>query len=107
MTVVALIPTYESIILNDLKNISTKVKALEHILDTLPARYTAIERSYNDPALDCFDLSQLCANLSEELQSPGSGIELDNWFSKILTSKKLLRDVAALENGIKDEEADQ
>lgn len=97
-------PTYESIISGDIKDISTKVQALKHVLETLPSRHAALVQSYNDPELDFIELSDLCGNLLEELQSPEPDVELGEDFNKIFMSKRFIKSVVALEKEIRDEE---
>ena len=97
-------PTYESIVSNTTKDIATKVKALQHVLDTLPARHKALVQSYSDTNLEPVELSNICANLLEELKNPRSGLELDAWFTKTLATKKTTTGIAQLEKDIMDEE---
>ena len=97
-------PTYESITSSNTKDISVKVQALTHVLETLPARHAALVRSYNDPELDLIELPEVCANLVEELQSPQQELELDQDFNKILASKRFAKSIATLEKELGDEE---
>ena len=97
-------PTYESIISQESKEVSTKVKALLHLLEDLPLRHAALVQSYCDNKLSFIELSDQCADLLQELQKPESEVDLEEWFSKALTGKKFVKEVATLENEIRDEE---
>ena len=95
---------YESIIANGTKDTASKLKALQHLLDTLPTRHTALALSYNDPDMNFVDLSDECANLLEELQNPSSDVDLGDWFNKVVSSKRFINSVAALEKDMREEE---
>ena len=96
--------SYELISSNDTKDPATKVRSLEYLLGTLPSRHAQLVRSYNDPDLEAVELSELCSNLLEELQSPKSEVELGAWFSRVLWSKRFVSGVMQLEKDIKDRE---
>lgn len=96
-------PTYENIITGDIKDKATKSQALKHLLETLPTRHTALVHSYNDPELGFVELSEVCARLVEELQSPDSEVDLDKDFNK-LAGTSFIKTVVSLERKIADEE---
>ena len=60
-------PTYEGIISNNIQDISTRAKALLHLLEPLPTRHAALVISYSDAKVNFVELSKPCANLLEEL----------------------------------------
>ena len=95
---------YEAIVSEGDKSTATKVKALQHILDTLPARQTALVKSHNDPNIILLELPEICANLLDELQRLEIEVELDGCFNTILTSQRLFKKVADLEKDLRNEE---
>ena len=96
--------TYETIISSDIKEVGTKVKALEYLLDVLPSRHMALVLAYCDSENNSSELSDVCATLLEELQKPGSDLDLEAWFSKTITSKRFIKDIVGLEKDLKDDE---
>lgn len=97
-------PTFETIIADDTKDLSTKIQAIQHLLETLPSRHSALVNSYADDKLDVMELSDHCIVLLEELQKPRSERDLDGWFDKVLSSKRLATSIKELEKELQAEE---
>ena len=97
-------PTYDSIISTDTKDVTTKVKALQYLLETLPSRHTALAQSYCDTSLNFAELSDICRNLLDELRNPASDLDLNAWFNKIVISKRFVDGILTLGKDIGEQE---
>jgi hypothetical protein len=98
-------PSYENIIPLDKPDSSTKAKALQYLLQTLPDRYAALVRSYTDLDLEQVQLPDVCGNLLDELQSENHDVDLTAWFKTPLVGKKSFDRIQSVEKEIKDMEA--
>ena len=97
-------PTFESIVSDNSKDASTKIKALQHILETLPSRHATLAQAYCDTEIKFAELSDTCTNLLEELQKPASNLDLSAWFKQVITGKKFISGIDAIEKDIGVEE---
>lgn len=95
--------SYDAILADDAKTPSTKVQALRHLLESLPARYAALRHSYCDPELEIVMLSDQCAGLLEELDNAECPVELSQWFN-FVTSKRFISTAVQLEKEMREEE---
>ncbi len=97
-------PTYEAIISKDIQDANARANALLHLLETLPTRHAALAISYDDSKLKFIELSVPCANLLGGSRKPELRVELDSWFTKTITSKKLVNSITQFERDVQTEE---
>ena len=100
-------PAYDSLIDTESKDTETKIQALKHLLDALPARYNALVRGSRDSGTEFFTLPEQCADLLKDLNNPDPDLALDDWFNKVIYAKAFVKNIMRVEKGIRDDEQER